>query len=36
MSRQLHDLAREGIIRMVDQHTITILDPERLEQTAQG
>jgi CRP-like cAMP-binding protein len=36
ISRQLHDLAREGIIRMVDQNTITILDPERLEQTAQG
>lgn len=36
ISRQLHDLAREGIIRMVDQNTITIVDPERLEQTAQG
>jgi hypothetical protein len=31
----LHDLAREGIIRMVDQNTITILDAERLEQVAQ-
>jgi hypothetical protein len=32
----LHDLAHEGIIHMVDHNTITILDPERLEQTAQG
>jgi CRP/FNR family transcriptional regulator len=36
ISRQLHDLAREGIIRMVDLNAITILDPERLEQIAQG
>ncbi len=36
ISRQLHDLAREGIIRMVDQNGLTILDPERLEHIAQG
>jgi CRP/FNR family transcriptional regulator len=36
ISRQLHDLAREGTIRMVGLNTITILDPKRLEQIAQG
>jgi CRP-like cAMP-binding protein len=36
ISRQLHDLANEGTIRVVDQHAITILDPKRLEQIAQG
>jgi Mn-dependent DtxR family transcriptional regulator len=36
ISRQLRDLAREGVVRMVDQNSVTILDRERLEQIAQG